>query len=206
MSKKYYYLDATEEVCGPFELPELDSMHKSGKIMSNTQVCEEGTEKWTHFYLLPRPSAPKQKVIRREEEMPRELLKTEPKQKRQEFQGITKNQGFALIVILLVGIGAPFWVYLKPIPKWEYKTVEILADTDISANSDSAKRLSYKTIKDYKLRSELSSLGSDGWELVSTFLEVETAHPNFGKEDYVTGLNPNVRPQKLVCILKRLVR
>lgn len=69
MSKKYYYLDAAGEVSGPLELPELDAMQKAGKIMSNTQVCEEGTENWTQFYLLPRPTPPIQKVIKKEEKV-----------------------------------------------------------------------------------------------------------------------------------------
>jgi hypothetical protein len=51
--------------------------------------------------------------------------------------------------------------------------------------------------------SSLDRLGSEGWELVGVFLEHETAHPNFGSEGLVTGLQPNVRPQKLVCIFKR---
>ena len=69
MSKKYYYLDAAEEVSGPLELAELDALHKSGKIMSNTQVCVEGTENWIQFYLLPRPAPPIQKVVKKEEKV-----------------------------------------------------------------------------------------------------------------------------------------
>ena len=58
--KNYYYLDSAEEVQGPFTLSDLDSMHKSGKITSATQVCEEGTQNWLPFYRVPRSVAPQQ--------------------------------------------------------------------------------------------------------------------------------------------------
>lgn len=34
--------------------------------------------------------------------------------------------------------------------------------------------------------SDLKNIGDEGWELVDIFEEVETVHPNFGDEDYVT--------------------
>lgn len=33
----------------------------------------------------------------------------------------------------------------------------------------------------------VSALGDAGWEVVGTYLEMETAYPNFGKAEYVTG-------------------
>lgn len=50
---------------------------------------------------------------------------------------------------------------------------------------------------------ELSKLGAEGWELVGSYLEMETAFPNFGNAGYVTGLQPNVRPQRAVLIFRR---
>jgi hypothetical protein len=52
----------------------------------------------------------------------------------------------------------------------------------------------------------LKELGEQGWELVGTFLEMETAYPNFGKEEYTTGLRENVRPQSATLIFKRRAR
>jgi len=52
---------------------------------------------------------------------------------------------------------------------------------------------------------ELSSLGAAGWEVVASYLEMETAYPNFGKAEYVTGLQPNIRPQRVVMILRHRV-
>jgi len=110
-----------------------------------------------------------------------------------------------ILVLMLIGIGMPFWSLLRPPQKWEYKTVSILAETSKTASAlgDNYAKLSDAVIplKD----DDLYGLGKDGWELVSTFVEIQTEHPNFGKEDYVTGLQPNVRPQRLVCIFKRPV-
>jgi hypothetical protein len=126
----------------------------------------------------------------------------QPSARNTEFGGITKGQGTVLIILLLIGIGAPFWVFLKPTPNWEYQTVEILAGSSSTASiSDNYGKLAYKTIPEFSTR--LDSMGSQGWELVSSFLEHETAHPNFGDEDYVSGIQPNMRPQKLVLIFKR---
>jgi hypothetical protein len=51
--------------------------------------------------------------------------------------------------------------------------------------------------------SELDSFGREGWELVSTYLEMETAFFNFGKSDLHTGIKENMRPQAVVAIFKR---
>ena len=37
------------------------------------------------------------------------------------------------------------------------------------------------------------------------YVENETAWPNFGKDEFVTGLQPNVRAQSLVMIFKRKI-
>lgn len=51
--------------------------------------------------------------------------------------------------------------------------------------------------------SELDRYGQQGWELVAAYTEIETAFPNFGNPSYVTGLQPNVRPQAVTLIFKR---
>ena len=51
---------------------------------------------------------------------------------------------------------------------------------------------------------ELNKLGEEGWELVSTYEKLETAHPNYGNEKYVTGLQANTRTGAVVFLFKRL--
>lgn len=50
---------------------------------------------------------------------------------------------------------------------------------------------------------EIDKYGKNGWELVTSYLEMETAFPNFGDKNYVTGININVRPQAVKLIFKR---
>ncbi len=50
---------------------------------------------------------------------------------------------------------------------------------------------------------ELNKLGEEGWELVSTYEKLETAHPNYGNEKYVTGLQANTRTGAVVFLFKR---
>lgn len=49
----------------------------------------------------------------------------------------------------------------------------------------------------------LDKYGKEEWELVDTYLEMETVRTNYGNDKYVTGLQPNVRTQILVMIFKR---
>lgn len=49
----------------------------------------------------------------------------------------------------------------------------------------------------------MNALGAQGWELVTSYLEMETAWTNFGSSRYVTGLQPNVRPQRVVLLFRR---
>ena len=50
---------------------------------------------------------------------------------------------------------------------------------------------------------ELQMAGKNGWEIAGQWLEHETVFPNFGKDEYVTGLQSNFRPSKLLILLKR---
>jgi hypothetical protein len=83
--------------------------------------------------------------------------------------------------------------------KWEYKVMTVYPEDSYERTGDEAWRI--KTI--LPSETELIKLGNEGWELVSSYVEMETAFPNFGNDEYVTGIRENVRPQKLVLIFKR---
>jgi hypothetical protein len=111
---------------------------------------------------------------------------------------ITKAQGFVLIGLLSAGLLLLLWIGFRPQPKYEYKVIDIVAQNN-DRSGDGA--LKFNTINVDE--GQLASMGVQGWELVGTFLEMETAYPNFGKSEYVTGLQPNVRPQRVVLIFKK---
>ncbi len=83
-------------------------------------------------------------------------------------------------------------------PRYEYRVVVVVPEGDPARQGEEALKASLLQVDE----KELSKLGAQGWELVDSYLELETAYPNFGDAKYVTGLQPNVRPQRLVVILR----
>lgn len=82
---------------------------------------------------------------------------------------------------------------------WEYKVYSFSPEQTYDRTETDA----FKSTKISISQDELNRLGADGWELTTSFLELETAYPNFGNSEYVTGLQPNIRSQRLVLIFKR---
>lgn len=77
--------------------------------------------------------------------------------------------------------------------KWEYKTIEVWGD----AYSDFYP-------KHFEIpQARMDTLGAQGWELVDVYTMVQTAHPNFGNAQYVTGLQPNTRTAGVFYVFKR---
>lgn len=101
-----------------------------------------------------------------------------------------------LIVVLLV-LGN--FVISTGSSRWEYKSLREFQDTPRDRNGSDA----FKASMVNPSQDKIDALGKEGWELVTCYLEPETAWPNFGKDEYVTGLQPNVRAQSLVMIFKR---
>jgi hypothetical protein len=101
----------------------------------------------------------------------------------------------ALLLLLILILHFP----LKPKPiRWEYKIVKYFNQGYERTGSEAGK---YSSV--IVPENELNELGKQGWELVSTTLEMETSYPNFGSAEYVTGIQPNVRPQDIICIFKK---
>lgn len=119
-------------------------------------------------------------------------------------------QGYVLIGLICVLIGLFAWSLLKPSPKYAYKVLNVQAqfnNKDTTTESATA-QLNIADLKSTSVNlkdEELTILGNEGWELVETFLEVETTHPNYGSSSYVTGLQPNVRTQRVVMIFRKLL-
>ena len=90
---------------------------------------------------------------------------------------------------------------VSPIYGWEYETLK--------CNTEGNSRTGKEALRPASIHLEkgiIQEMGKDGWELISSYLELETAYPNFGNDDYVTGLRDNVRPQNLVLIFRRPIR
>ncbi|HEY0194149.1 MAG TPA: hypothetical protein VGC42_23690 [Kofleriaceae bacterium] len=83
-------------------------------------------------------------------------------------------------------------------PRYEYKLITTLAAPPPERTGADALEVASITPDER----ELSRLGGQGWDVVASYLELETAYPNFGDRKYVTGLQPNIRPQRLVIVLR----
>jgi len=51
--------------------------------------------------------------------------------------------------------------------------------------------------------SALQKLGRQGWELVGTVTDVETSFPNFGNEEYHTGIKSNTHTRTAFLLFKK---
>lgn len=102
----------------------------------------------------------------------------------------------AILGILLLGATQRQATPPAAITKWEYKT-EIFDAVKTPANESPA-LVNPST-------SQLNELGLQGWEVVSTYLEHGTAFPelHYTSSYKLAGVYSNVRPQRLVVILKR---
>jgi len=92
------------------------------------------------------------------------------------------------------------------IVKWEYKRLAFPSMDPKYPSLQSPGRTDADGMASTTIKldeQQLTSLGSQGWELVTTFLEMETAFANLGASANVSGMRENVRPQLLVCIFKR---
>lgn len=110
-------------------------------------------------------------------------------------------QGLTVLTVLLLGVLILYELRQLSSRQWEYTSVRVLTSQVSDRNGSEALR--YSSIDNNKLDELLTHAGLNGWEVVSVALEIETAWPNFGTGDYVTGLQPNIRPQSLLVILRR---
>lgn len=79
---------------------------------------------------------------------------------------------------------------------WEYKVVKVAGqESELSAD--------FSPMVFTDQNPMLNKMGQEGWELVSTYTETSTVHPNFGNSEYVTGIRENTRTSVLNFVFKR---
>lgn len=85
--------------------------------------------------------------------------------------------------------------------QWEYKVIR-MADSGLVDN----KMVDFQPITFHKpiVENTLNKWGAQGYELVSVYTETETVFPNFGNEDYHTGIKTNTRTKAVCFVFKRL--
>lgn len=119
------------------------------------------------------------------------------------------------LIILILAVVALAACNNQESPKWEYKIVRLTEDDNLTLQEQTmrtANRMYGKYGADALLpipyadpTSQLNKLGEQGWELVNVYTTTETVFPNFGNEDYHTGVKSNTRTQTVNFVFKRLV-
>lgn len=84
--------------------------------------------------------------------------------------------------------------------EWEYKTVQI----GESVYEDWINRNDVYSTSFPDPDPMLNQIGKEGWELVGVYTEVATSYPNFGSEEYHTGIKTNTRTRRVNFVFKRL--
>lgn len=179
---RYYYIDSNGVASGPVSYSDLQSLLKQGLIKPTTPICKAGDSVWAPF--LPNPGDPG--------------IRGESAQHSSDSSKLPVWLG-VLLALAVAGIFLNTLLQFLQIPRenpptlWRYKTIAIPA----KYGSDTSTREISLDMP------ELISLGSQGWEVAGLWLEKETVYPNFGKSDYVTGIQPNIRPSRLVILFKQ---
>ncbi len=108
---------------------------------------------------------------------------------------MSKQVRFALYIVVLVTATLLF-VGCGEKARWEYKLLEV-STVGEESKEDSGRR-------DLTLNeAQLQQLGDEGWELVTSWNEIETCFPNFGNDSYHTGIKSNVRSHRVRLVFKR---
>jgi len=107
------------------------------------------------------------------------------------------NRGVIILLLAITAILAYQTWYPRPVTApvtWEYQLVPIEAY--------GVGKFGEATIPVSRV-SVLDAMGVEGWEMVTSILEIETEFPNFGSGQYVNGIKPNVRSNRALFIFKR---
>jgi hypothetical protein len=180
----YYYIASNGETAGPVPYADLQSYLKSGLIKPTTPICKVGDAAWAPFLLGVEDGGISASHIATD---------------RSSIQMVIPSWMKFVLWALLAGV---FLNFLLPIAtnalqknEWEYRVIHFPAE--------SAEDLSSRSVNiDI---TDLQAAGKNGWEIVGQWVEHETVFPNFGRNEYVTGLQPNFRTSKLSILLKRKI-
>lgn len=96
-----------------------------------------------------------------------------------------------MILLLILGI-----IITSCTSKWEYKIVTVKGENQTTLSKFEPKTFDVSD-------TSLNLFGEEGWELVDIYETIETVHPNFGNEEYVSGIQPNVRTSEINFVFKR---
>jgi hypothetical protein len=96
-----------------------------------------------------------------------------------------------IFLITLLG-----FMFFSCTSKWEYKIVSVKGEEQETKGTLLSNKFDVSD-------ESLNLFGKDGWELVGIYENTETVYPNFGNEDYHTGIKTNTRTAEINFVFKR---
>lgn len=84
---------------------------------------------------------------------------------------------------------------------WEYRVVRVCGN--VADGIPDSRKDFHSCLQDENVMAQTLNQYRD-WELVSTTTEIETVHPNYGNDDYVTGLQSNTRSCSVLLIFRKV--
>jgi len=212
MGNQFYYMNEKSKVTGPCTTLQLMALQKSGQLTDTSPVCAEGTEEWVELWTIfpasriraSKSAAPPDPESAGATPPPAAQAASTPSPAvtvPANVRPASSAQAALIILLLFAALALPYIGPLRPVPTWEYKRVVFPSNGDGRIGPGA---LRYSTVPlDEKL---LSQLGAEGWEMVGTYLEMETAFPNLDENERPRNFQPNVRPQSLTVLFKRPAR
>lgn len=219
---------------GTFSLTEISNALKSGQMTGADDCWTEGDSKWGKLSDITNKL--NTSSTHNPTPLPANFSKPMQNQSNPAVIPSNKNHSWALvalfisslcilITILFIHFRTNKWDYhtkvinfpdaeyinsLKAPVQWKYTYSSVPARsaryTSLDADRTGSDAMSATQIDREILKSLTEEMTNSGWEFAGTAMEIETAYPNFGKDEYVTGLRENIRPQALLIVFRKAIQ
>ena len=180
------------------EITEPEATQSSVDVSSSKIIETKSAEDHSILKLKPVDKAEDEEGDEEGDELRNELDDQKQGVAKKLFENVVsiKGQLWIMTIVLAAGFGFPAFLHLVPRPKWEYQTIKIRSSAITERSSG------YFTQSE--ITEETNEMGSKGWELVNTFVNIETSFANLGADkQYVTGIRANTRTKEVWLIFKR---
>jgi hypothetical protein len=233
LAKKYKIARHGKEL-GSLSLTEIANALKSGHVKETDDCWTEGDSKWGKLSditnKLSTSSTNNSSPISANFSKPMQnqsnpLVITSNKNHSWALVALFITALCILITLLFINFRTNKWDYhtkvvnfpdaeyinsLKGPIQWKYTYSSVPARsaryTSLDADRTGHDAMSATQIDREILKSLTEEMTNSGWEFAGTAMEIETAYPNFGKDEYVTGLRENIRPQALLIVFRKAIQ
>ena len=179
---------------GPYEQREVEAAVADGTIYSDTLARRETGISWDPIEVLL-PSVKDVVPVRRKGDS-ETVTETVERAPRAPAKSMSRGHGVFLTLLLLGVLGLLVWDHVKPMARWEYRTVVIPTVSPETSESEA---------KDGRPdEAALAELGGEGWELAGSYSATEA--PKLGEGDVTVDAIATDASKQVVLLFKRAER